>query len=332
MGDPCPKAKLQTGRQPLSILSPFSESGLDGAHWPQAVAMLGSREAVFIIEGAFILNFALIAVSAPIFLSELWSLAKKGQLDRRRVTGVATNAFCFLPTKLTETILLAIVSWFFLHASALAPLKAPTTVLTAAICLILADLIYYWEHRLAHEVNALWSLYHSVHHSADHFDQSVAWRLSFINNFAEPLFYLPLAVLGFHPMLVFACVAVIRAYQQWIHTELIGKLPLLDPWFNTPSNHRVHHARDEMYLDRNHGGILMLWDRLFGTYQPEGQPVHYGLVTPLAERNPLAVHFHLLWRLLKDLAAAGSQKKIMKLLLGKPSELDGLADQALNAP
>jgi sterol desaturase/sphingolipid hydroxylase (fatty acid hydroxylase superfamily) len=176
-----------------------------------------------------------------------------------------------------------------LHA--LAPFSIPTTVGTAFVCLVLADLVFYWEHRAAHRVNVLWAAYHSTHHSAEHFDQSVGLRVSFMDFFFTPLFYLPLVLVGFHPLLVLASLSVVLAWQQWLHTEVVDRLPWLDGWLNTPSNHRVHHGRNPRYLDKNFGGILIVWDRLFGTYAPETERVEYGLVEQLGRHDPLSVHF-----------------------------------------
>jgi sterol desaturase/sphingolipid hydroxylase (fatty acid hydroxylase superfamily) len=298
----------------MSLPSPFSLDFLDVATPAAAAPLLTYVEFV---------SLALILVGAPMLVFEISGLWRRGRLDWRRATGMATSAFCLAPAQIAEACLAAPVAGIFFMVATLAPSSIPTNATTALICLLLTDLVYYWEHRLEHEVNALWSLYHSVHHSADHFDQTVAVRISFVDYFITPLFYLPLVVAGFHPALVFACIGLTLAWQQWIHTETIGRLPLLDPWLNTPSNHRVHHGRNELYLDRNHGAILMIWDRLFGTYQAETEPVEYGLVTPLAARSPLAVHFHLLRRLVETAAQRPSLREAVRLALSKPGDAGG---------
>lgn len=260
----------------------------------------------------------LLLIGAPILMLEVWRLHRAGGLTRARIAGMVTSTFCLAPAALIEIALGAVLAALFFAAAALAPWPIATTWTTALLCFVLVDFLYYWEHRLAHEVNALWSLYHSVHHSADHYDQTIAFRISFVDFFFAPLVYLPLVLAGFHPVLVFACLGLVLAWQQWIHTELVGKLPLLDPWLNTPSNHRVHHGRNPIYIDKNYGGVLMVWDRLFGTYAAETEKVEYGLVEPLKSRNPAAVHFSSLGKMLVALWQAKSLRQGMSIVFGKP--------------
>ncbi len=260
----------------------------------------------------------LLLIGAPILMLEVWRLHRAGGLTRARIAGMVTSTFCLAPAALIEIALGAVLAALFFAAAAFAPLPIATTWTTALLCFVLVDFLYYWEHRLAHEVNALWSLYHSVHHSADHYDQTIAFRISFVDFFFAPLVYLPLVLAGFHPVLVFVCLGLVLAWQQWIHTELVGKLPLLDPWLNTPSNHRVHHGRNPIYIDKNYGGVLMVWDRMFGTYAAETEKVEYGLVEPLKSRNPAAVHFSSLGKMLVALWQAKSLRQGMSIVFGKP--------------
>ena len=166
---------------------------------------------------------ALLLIGAPILMLEVWRLHRAGGLTRARIAGMVTSTFCLAPAALIEIALGAVLAALFFAAAALAPWPIATTWTTALLCFVLVDFLYYWEHRLAHEVNALWSLYHSVHHSADHYDQTIAFRISFVDFFFAPLVYLPLVLAGFHPVLVFACLGLVLAWQQWIHTELVGK-------------------------------------------------------------------------------------------------------------
>jgi sterol desaturase/sphingolipid hydroxylase (fatty acid hydroxylase superfamily) len=260
----------------------------------------------------------LFLLGVPIFLVELWRLRRDGALTPARLKGMATSAFCLLPASLVEALGAGALAALYFGVAALSPFEIKTTWASAALCLLLVDFSYYWEHRLAHEVNALWSIYHRVHHSANHYDQTIGLRISFADFFFSPLIYLPLAVAGFHPALIFACLALTLAWQQWIHTELVGKLPALDPWLNTPSNHRVHHGRNEPYLDRNYGGVLMIWDRLFGTYAAESERVDYGLVEPQRSLHPAAVHFLGWVKLARALRRAPTWRDVSHLLFGKP--------------
>jgi sterol desaturase/sphingolipid hydroxylase (fatty acid hydroxylase superfamily) len=149
------------------------------------------------------------------------------------------------------------------------------------VAIVGVDLVYYWWHRLSHEVNFLWAA-HVVHHSSEDYNLAVALRQSIFTGLTGfPMFAL-LSFLGV-PTLIYATVHSFNTlYQFWIHTQLIGKLGPFEKWINTPSLHRVHHAINPRYLDKNYGGTFMIWDRLFGTYAPEIEPCVYGIVKPLA--------------------------------------------------
>jgi sterol desaturase/sphingolipid hydroxylase (fatty acid hydroxylase superfamily) len=152
------------------------------------------------------------------------------------------------------------------------------------------DCLYYWFHRASHEVNFLWAA-HIVHHQSEEYNLSVALRQSALQQFFSAPFYWPLAILGVPPAMFLALDAFDTLYQFWIHTRTIGKLGFLESFLNTPSNHRVHHGSNAQYIDRNHGGVLIVWDKLFGTYEPEGEAVAYGVTRPLANWNPVWANF-----------------------------------------
>jgi sterol desaturase/sphingolipid hydroxylase (fatty acid hydroxylase superfamily) len=189
----------------------------------------------------------------------------------------------------------------------------------AAFCLTLlvADFVYYWNHRLSHEIRLFWS-YHSVHHSSPHFNLSTAVRLPWLGTHFDGIFYIPIVLLGFDPALILISKAVILLYQFWIHSEAIGSLGWFDGWFNSPANHRVHHGSNPIYLDKNHGGILMIWDRLFGTYEKENEPVQYGLTKPIGSKNPIYINFYEPYRILVDLFQKKGFRSKMKVLFGPP--------------
>lgn len=165
---------------------------------------------------------------------------------------------------------------------------------------VLYDLCYYWLHRMGHERNILWAA-HSVHHQSEDYNLSTALRQTSTGFLLSWIFYLPLALLGV-PLLVFVSVAALNLlYQFWVHTRHIPKLGWYEWVFVTPSNHRVHHAQNPLYIDRNYGGVFILWDRLFGTFQQEDdrEPVIFGVTTPLASWNPLWANLQFyaqLWR------------------------------------
>ncbi len=153
------------------------------------------------------------------------------------------------------------------------------------------DFLYYWWHRLSHRVNVMWAG-HVVHHSSEEYNLAVALRQSVLTPITVCPFTLVLALGGIPPLVHGAVYAFNLLYQFWIHTQLIGKLGWFEHVFNTPSLHRVHHAINPQYLDKNYGGTLIIWDRLFGTWEPEVEPPVYGLVKPLRSFNPIWAQFH----------------------------------------
>jgi sterol desaturase/sphingolipid hydroxylase (fatty acid hydroxylase superfamily) len=181
----------------------------------------------------------------------------------------------------------------------LTPLRLPADAWWVWVLLFfLDDLAYYWFHRVSHESRLFWAS-HVVHHSSQHYNLSTALRQTWVPMTYLP-FWLPLPLLGFEPWMVLLAQSWSLIYQFWIHTERVRRLPrALEAVLNTPSHHPVHHGANDVYLDRNYGGILIAWDRLFGTYVPEGERVRYGLTKNLQTFNPVHVAFHeyvALWR------------------------------------
>jgi len=155
------------------------------------------------------------------------------------------------------------------------------------------DFCYYWAHRIGHESRFFWAS-HIVHHSSQKYNLSTALRQTWTGGFFGFIFYITLPILGFHPLMIFTQMSVSLIYQYWIHTELINKMPKwFETVFNTPSHHRVHHGSNPIYLDRNHAGIFIIWDKLFGTFQPELQEekVIYGLTSNIRTYNPIKIAF-----------------------------------------
>jgi len=157
--------------------------------------------------------------------------------------------------------------------------------------ILLVDLAYYFFHRASHRVNLLWAG-HVVHHQSEEYNLSVALRQNWFEKVLEWPFYLPLAILGFPPLMFLAVSTANTLYQFWIHTRTVGSLGILEGILNTPSAHRVHHGINPKYIDRNYGGMFAFWDRLFGTWQREEQEPVYGTVKPLNSFNPLWANVH----------------------------------------
>ncbi|HEY6547482.1 MAG TPA: sterol desaturase family protein [Vicinamibacteria bacterium] len=171
-------------------------------------------------------------------------------------------------------------------------------------CWLGVDFFYYWFHRASHEINAGWAA-HIVHHQSEDMNLAVALRQSVFQGALSWVFYLPLALLGFPPAMFLTVSAVNTLYQFWIHTRLIGKLGPLEWVLNTPSHHRVHHGRNPKYIDRNHAGSLIIWDRMFGTFQEEEEEPVYGITRPLRSSNPFWANLHYwadLWALARRTA------------------------------
>jgi sterol desaturase/sphingolipid hydroxylase (fatty acid hydroxylase superfamily) len=159
------------------------------------------------------------------------------------------------------------------------------------ILFLLVDFIYYWFHRSSHEINALWAA-HIVHHQSEEYNLSVALRQSWFQSWFSWVFYLPLAIIGFEPIMFLTISAINTLYQFWIHTRTIRKLGPLEWIINTPSHHRVHHGSNPKYIDKNHAGSLIIWDRMFGTFQEEEEEPVYGITKPLNSWNPVWANFH----------------------------------------
>jgi sterol desaturase/sphingolipid hydroxylase (fatty acid hydroxylase superfamily) len=184
-------------------------------------------------------------------------------------------------------------------------------------CLLGYDFLYYWFHRKSHEVNAFWAA-HVVHHQSEEYNLAVALRQGAFQGAISWIFYLPLAVIGFPPLMFLTVSSIDTLYQFWIHTRAIGRLGPLEWVLSTPSNHRVHHGRNPKYVDRNHGGILIVWDRLFGTYVAEQEEPVYGITTPLRSWNPVWANLHYWAFLVGTVRRAARPADKLRLLLARP--------------
>lgn len=186
------------------------------------------------------------------------------------------------------------------------------------ILLFAEDFVYYWNHRIAHESRLFWAS-HVVHHSSQKYNLSTALRQTWTGSFYTFIFWLPLIIIGFHPVMVLVQMSISLLYQYWIHTELITKLPKwFEAVFNTPSHHRVHHATNPQYLDRNHAGIFIIWDKIFGTFEPEDEKPVYGLVKNIETYNPLKVAFVEWYNMMKDVFSSKTSMTKRILYLFKP--------------
>jgi sterol desaturase/sphingolipid hydroxylase (fatty acid hydroxylase superfamily) len=198
------------------------------------------------------------------------------------------------------------------------------SVLVWVLALLFYDLCYYWVHRFDHEVAVMWAS-HVVHHSSEFYNLSTALRQTSSGWLLGWIFYLPMALCGISPLVMVGVGLIDLLYQYWVHTEMVGRLGWLDRVFVTPSNHRVHHGQNDYCIDRNYGGILILWDRLFGTFTDErdDEKIIYGVRTPLRSLNPLwgNVHYYIdLWR---DMQQVKGLRKKLYVWFGPPGAWTG---------
>ncbi len=207
------------------------------------------------------------------------------------------------------------------------------------ILLFLDDLCMYWSHRAGHEVRLFWCAHHN-HHSSEHYNLSTALRQSWTEQLYQPLFWAALPLLGFPVEMIIIQMAVNLLYQYLMHTELVRDMGAFGWVFNTPSHHRVHHGKNPRYLDRNYAGIFILWDRLFGSFEPETEAPDYGVTVPVGSHNPLVIAFAEFRALGRDLRGAETWRGRLGHLLLRPGwREDGqhqtapvLRARALNRP
>ena len=249
-----------------------------------------------------------VAFAIPLFFLligiELLVLRAQRRAGLYRFSDSITNLSCGVGQQVLEPFLKGIAlvpyTWLFVHARMHE--MSPASPLAWVLLIEGIDLGYYAFHRASHRVGFLWAV-HSVHHQSEEYNLSVALRQPWLESVISPFFYLPLAVLGFPPIMYLAGVTIDTLYQFWIHTRTIKRLGPIEWVMNTPSHHRVHHGIDPEYVDRNYAGIFIVWDRLFGTYQREEREPVYGTVKVVPTWGPLTANLAQ-WRELAKMSAA----------------------------
>lgn len=284
---------------------------LDWLNQVVALDVLGDIE-VFLENWSTVLVFGFLAIE----LVRYAVLRKLGwRLAGDNLVNFVTQAF-FIGIAYFAVGGFYVATYFTLAEFALFEIE--TTWLTVIVCIVLADFTYYWEHRFSHRVNIAWAT-HSVHHSSNHYNISVAYRFGPLDWVWPALFHAPLILAGFDPWLLFFAEFVVLLYQTPLHTEMVGKLPRwIEAVMNTPSHHRVHHASNPEYLDRNYAGMFIIWDRMFGTFAEEKSPITYGLVKRTDSLNPFVVFFHGLGRLARKVATAPTLGAGVRYLVAPP--------------
>jgi sterol desaturase/sphingolipid hydroxylase (fatty acid hydroxylase superfamily) len=234
------------------------------------------------------------------------SLASLGVAIGHVVTGAILKPF-----------LLGALLWVWDHRLFNLPLTNAWSLLFLFVGI---EFFYYWHHRAAHRIRWMWAT-HAVHHSAEHLNLSAAYRLGWTGLLSgNIIFFMPLLWLGFHPIAILTGLSLNLLYQFWIHTELVPKLGALEWFLNTPSHHRVHHASNRDYIDRNYGGVLIVFDRLFGTFAEESNknPPVYGLTHPIRSHNPFVIALSEWVKLFQDLWTAPTWKERVKTIFYSP--------------
>lgn len=210
------------------------------------------------------------------------------------VTSIDTAVLRMLLEGPLRLLLVVPYAWLYEHARLWT--LDPASPWTWLLGFVAVDFCFYWAHRSLHRYNLLWGA-HQPHHSSEDFNLSTALRKGAFQTAFDWPFYLPLALLGLPLPLFLVLLGAQLVYQFWIHSQHIGRLGVLEWFMVTPSNHRVHHGQNDRYIDKNHGGVFIVWDRLFGTFADETEAVRYGVTTPVRTFDPLRLQFSW-WRLL----------------------------------
>ncbi|MCP4817778.1 MAG: sterol desaturase family protein [Shimia sp.] len=274
---------------------------------PEAFMALAEQvDEVFFTLGGLIL---------VIEIAEAWF---KGSLKGKTFLEMIASASTQVPYLLLEvTMMTALYFGLYVFSETVVSWHLPSTLPWIAVAIVLADFTYYWEHRIAHQVRLLWTQ-HAVHHSSRDYNIITAVRFGPLESLWSFIAHIPMVLIGFSPDVVLGSVILVQAYQTWLHTELIGKLGPLEWVLNTPSHHRVHHGCDAKYLDKNYGGISIIWDRMFGSFQIEEERPNYGLTTDFDSQNPVKVWFSEIPALWRDIKNAKSGRELRGRLFGPP--------------
>lgn len=263
-------------------------------------------DAIHLAIPAFLLLVALEAVAAARMQAEVYEARDTAASLTMGIGNVLVNL-------MTKPVQLAI----FAAAYHFAPFKLGFAWWVWILAFFAEDLTYYWFHRASHECRFFWAS-HVVHHSSQRYNLGTALRQTWTGSICGWIFWLWMPFAGFHPLMIMSLQAVSLLYQFWIHTELIRTTGRFEVVMNTPSHHRVHHASNPQYIDRNHAGWLILWDKLFGTFEPEGERPVYGLTKNIHTYNPVRIAFHEWLDIARDVRHSRSWRARWMYIFGPP--------------
>jgi len=274
---------------------------------------------------------SLIVYAIPVFFLLIGIellIARMRGLSYYRMNDAIANLSCGIGSQISGIFLKTVtfIGYTWLYQNSI--WKIEDNIITFVLLFIGVDFFYYWFHRLAHEISILWGS-HVVHHQSEEYNLTVALRQAWLQGAFSWVFYLPLAVVGFSPASFLTIASLQTLYQFWIHTKLIDKMhPAFEYVFNTPSHHRVHHGVNPKYIDKNHGGTLIIFDRWFGTFQAEDEEVVYGITKQTNSWNPVWVNFEYWIDLFKEAFRVHTIKNFILMMVKapgwKPAELGGV--------
>jgi len=277
-----------------------------------------------------ILNYLAFAVPFFLFFIGLeYFVAKRKNKDYFAFSDSIANLSVGIAERLSDTLTVAAFHSFYqyLHTH-YAWWHIEPSVLMWVLLFLVTDFVWYWYHRLAHEVNILWGV-HVIHHQSEHFNYTVSTRITIFQAVVRTAFWSILPIIGFPPEMITVMLLVHGTYPFFTHTRLIGKLGVLEYIFVTPSHHRVHHASNEQYLDKNYGDMLIIWDKIFGTFTEEKEEPSFGLTKPLESHSFLWQYFHFLLEVFYTARRTPGWRNKLKIVFGKPELIPETARTAL---
>jgi len=267
----------------------------------------------------------ILALAVPLFISFMlleYYVAKKRRLDYFNLHNSIANISIGIAERLCDVLMTGVFYFVYDYIQKNYGLFQLKPGLFLWIMLLLStDFLWYWYHRLAHEVNLLWAV-HVVHHQSEDFNYTVSARITLLQALVRTCFWSVLPFVGFPASMITTMLLIHGIYPFFIHTRLIGKLGVLEYILVTPSHHRVHHASNEQYLDKNYGDVFIIWDKLFGTFQKEEEAPVYGLTKPLNTYSFLWQHFHFYIELWMSIRSQKGWRNKVKMLFGKPEKID----------
>jgi sterol desaturase/sphingolipid hydroxylase (fatty acid hydroxylase superfamily) len=269
----------------------------------------------------------ILAFAVPIFSVLMlleYFIAKKKKLQYFNLHNSIANVSIGIAERLVDVLITGM--FFFVYdrlQKKFGIFHIKPDILLWVVLLLCTDFLWYWYHRLGHEINLLWAV-HVVHHQSEDYNYTVSARITVLQALARTCFWVVLPIIGFPAQMITAMLLVHGIYPFFIHTRLIGKLGILEYILVTPSHHRVHHAANEQYLDKNYGDLFIIWDKLFGTFKKEDDSIEkvYGLTKPLNTYSFLWQHFHFLIEIIIAAKAQNTIKAKLKIIFGRPEHFD----------